>query len=130
MLMFSFKHSGKNISEGAPLTKEELAKLPPHMRVRAPKSTKRFPVYTEVEIDGKRVVSKSYNPGGLKSEGSSYAYEKIITTPGLHKITIRMSDTNSKEKFDYRYDQEIEFKPGRQICLDYSDGLKSFYIRN
>ena len=130
MLMFSFKHSGKNISEGKALTKEELAKLPPHMRVRAPKSTKRYPVYAEVEVDGKKVVSRSYNPGGLKSEGSSYAYEKIITTPRVHKVKIRMSDTNSHENFDYIYDQEIEFKPGRQICIDFSDGIKSFYIRN
>lgn len=130
MLMFSFKHSGRNITEAIALTNEELAKLPLHMRVRAPKSTRRFPVYAEVTIDGKKVVSRSYNPGGLKSEGSSYAYEKIITTPGVRKITIRMSDINSREKFDYIYDQEIEFKAGRQICIDFSNATKSFFIRN
>jgi len=129
MLMFSFKHSGKHVAEEQKMSKEELMKLPPHMRVRSAKSGKRFPVYAEVEIDGKRVLSKSYSPGGLKSEGSSYAYEKIFTTPGSHKVKITMSETNSPDHADYTYEQELDFKPSRQICLDFSDSIRSFYIR-
>lgn len=41
-----------------------------------------------------------------------------------------MSDTGSPEHFDYAYEQEIEFKAGRQVCIDFSEGKKEFYIRN
>jgi len=130
LLRFSLRHSGNHIKEAAMPTEDDLKKMLPHMRPRLPKAGPRLPVYAEVEIDGKRVVASSYRPGGLKSEGSSYAYEKVVVTPGIHKVTIRMSDTNSREKFDYIYNQEIEFKPGRQICIDYSEAKKGFFIRN
>ncbi|MEK6726247.1 MAG: hydrogenase iron-sulfur subunit [Deltaproteobacteria bacterium] len=130
MLMFSFKHSGKHIAEEKKLTPEELMKLPPHMRGRSAKSGKRYPVYAEVEIDGEKIISNSYTAGGLKAEGSAYAYEKIIVTPGIHKVKIQMSDTDSRDQFDYTYEQELEFKPSRQICIDFSNATKSFFIRN
>ena len=130
MLMFSFKHSGKHIAEEIKLTPEELMKLPPHMRGRSAKAGKRYPVYAEVEIDGKKVISNSYTAGGLKAEGSAYAYEKIIVMPGIHKVKIKMSDTDSRDQFDYAYEQELEFKPSRQICIDFSSATKSFFIRN
>lgn len=129
LLRFSFSHSGSHIKEAAMPTEEDLKKMLPHMRARLPKAGPRLPVYAEVEIDGQRVVASSYRPGGLKSDGSSYAYEKVVVTPGIHKVTIRMSDTNSSEKFDYIYDQDIEFKAGSQICIDFSEGKKGFYIR-
>lgn len=130
MLMFSFKHSGKHIAEEKKLTQEELMKLPAHMRVRSAKAGKRYPVYAVVEIDGKKVISNSYTAGGLKSEGSAYAYEKIIVMPGVHKVKIKMSDTDSRDQFDYAYEQELEFKPSRQICIDFSNATRSFFIRN
>ncbi|MEK7850730.1 MAG: cytochrome b N-terminal domain-containing protein, partial [Deltaproteobacteria bacterium] len=129
LLRFSFRHSGSHIKEAAMPTEEDLKKMLPHMRARLPKAGPRLPVYAEVEIDGQRVVASSYRPGGLKSDGSSYAYEKVVVTPGIHKVTIRMSDINSSEKFDYLYDQDIEFKAGSQICIDFSEGKKGFYIR-
>lgn len=130
MLRFSFRHSGGHIKEEKMPTEEELKKILPQMRAMVPKSGPRHPVYTEVEIDGKKVVAKSYRPGGLKSEGASYAYEKFVITPGVHKVKIRMSDTGSPEHFDYRYEQDIEFKAGRQVCIDFSEGRKEFYIRD
>ena len=130
MLRFSIKHAGRHVKEEAMPTAEELKKLPPHMRVRVPKAGERFPVYVEVEIDGKKVISNSYKPGGLKQEGASYAYEKVIVAPGIHKVIVRMSDTGSPEHFDFVYDKELEFKAGRQICIDFDGGKKEFYIRN
>lgn len=130
MLRFSFRHSGRHIEEEKMPTEKELKELLPHMRARLPKAGPRHPVYAEVEIDGKKVTANSYKPGGLKSEGGSYAYEKFVITPGVHKVTIRMSDTGSQEHLDYRYEQEIEFKAGRQVCIDFSEAKKEFYIRN
>lgn len=130
MLRFSFKHGGRHLKEAAMPTEEELKKLLPHMRAVLPKAGPRYPVYAEVEVDGKRLVANSYRPSGLKKEGASYAYEKIIVAPGLHKVRIRMSDTGSPEKIDYTYEQEIEFKAGRQICIDFNDAKRAFYIRN
>lgn len=130
MLRFSIKHAGRHVKEEAMPTAEELKKLPPHMRARVPKSGERLPVYVEVEVDGKKVITNSYKPGGLKREGASYAYEKVVVKPGVHRVTVRMSDSGSPEHFDFVYDKELEFRAGRQICIDFDGGKKEFYIRN
>ncbi len=130
LLRFSFKHGGMHLEAEKMPTEEDLKKLLPHMRARLPKAGPRFPVYAEVEIDGKKVIASSYRPGGLKGESASYAYEKIVVAPGIHRVSIKMSDTNSPEKIDYTYEQDIEFKSGRQVCIDFNEGKKSFYIRN
>lgn len=130
LLRFSFKHSGRRLKEEKVMSEEELKKLPPHMRARLPKAGRRYPVYAEVEIDGKKVVSGSYRPSGLKSEGASGAYEKVVVTPGVHKVIVRMSDTNSNEHFDYVYEQDVEFRAGRQMCIDFNEARNGFYVRN
>jgi len=130
LLVFSFRHGGKHLKEERLPTDEELKKALPHMRARVPRSGPRFPVYVELEVDGKMLLSQSYKAGGLKKEGSSFAYEKSVLTPGVHMVKIRMSDTNSRGHFDYAYEHDIGFKAGRQICIDFNEAKKEFYIRN
>ncbi|OGP31472.1 MAG: hypothetical protein A2073_08515 [Deltaproteobacteria bacterium GWC2_42_11] len=128
LLIFSFKHSGKPSKVQKALSEEQLAKLPKHMRSSAEVVLKRFPVYAEIYVDNKKVLARSFKPAGLWENGSSFAFEKVVTEPMVHKITIKMSESNNTDKFDYVYEDTVDFKPGMAVAFDFDEKENRFFI--
>lgn len=128
LLVFSFKHSGKPSKIKKALPDEELEKLPKHMRPKSEVVVKRFPVYAEINIDGKTVMAEAFRPAGLWQNGSSFAFEKIVVEPGRHKMIIKLSESNNPNKADYVYEDTIDFKAGRTVTFDFDEKEKRFVI--
>lgn len=126
LLVFSFKHSGRPSKIKKALSGAEIEKLLKHMRPRTEVVLKRFPVYAEIYMDGKMVMAQAFKPAGLWQNGSSFAFEKIIVVPGRHKMIIKLSESNNPGKFDYIYEDIIDFEPGKAIAFDFDEKEKRF----
>jgi coenzyme F420-reducing hydrogenase delta subunit/quinol-cytochrome oxidoreductase complex cytochrome b subunit len=120
ILLFTMHHRGERIEPCIEPTVEELK-----AGNYTPCKRKRVPVIVELDIDGLNVLSKAYDPQGIRKDGPSFAYEKIKIPSGTHSITIRIRDSRA-ERFNYNFDQTLEFKAGRIVVIDFED--KRFII--
>jgi coenzyme F420-reducing hydrogenase delta subunit len=129
LIKFTFKHASKHKEEQRELTAEESEKKLKHMRrtnspfakVRRVGKRERLPVYAEVELDGKRILSKTYYPTGLRDDGPTFAYEEIPASPGIHYIKVRMRDSKEDGRFDYTYEDKINLTAGRIAIIDFAE---------
>jgi quinol-cytochrome oxidoreductase complex cytochrome b subunit/coenzyme F420-reducing hydrogenase delta subunit len=115
LLLFTMSHKGERLEPCVEPTIEELK-----ARNFTACKRERVPVIVEIDIDGAKVLSKSYDPKGIRKDGPSYAYEKIRVPPGSHRISIRVRDSRD-ERFDYGFDKVIEFNAGRIVIIDFED---------
>ncbi len=115
LLLFTMSHNGERLEPCIEPTIEELK-----ARNFIACKRERVPVIVELDIDGVKVLSKTYNPRGIRRDGPSYAYEKIRVTHGSHRISIKVRDSR-EERFDYNFNQRIEFKEGRVVTIDFED---------
>jgi len=134
LIKFTFKHSSQHIEEQRELTKVDTENKLKHMRktnsafakIRKEGGRGRLPVYVEVELDNKNVLSKAYYPTGLKNDGPTFAYEEIAISPGVHDIRVRMRDSKEEGHFDYIYQDKIEFKAGKITVIDFDEEKGTF----
>jgi quinol-cytochrome oxidoreductase complex cytochrome b subunit/coenzyme F420-reducing hydrogenase delta subunit/Pyruvate/2-oxoacid:ferredoxin oxidoreductase delta subunit len=125
LIKFAFKYSGRHKSEQRELTEKETENMLRHMRrtnspfpkMRMVGKRERLPVYIELEIDNRMILSKTYYPAGLKNDGPTFAYEEIPVLPGAHHIKIRMRDSKRESGFDYIFEKEIEAQAGKVIVV-------------
>lgn len=88
----------------------------------------RNPVYLELYIDNKMVLSRDYLAGGIKSDGPSFAFEKFSVKPGVHNVIVMMRDSRTKDHFDYSVNGEFEFKAGYIRVVDFDESKKQLRI--
>lgn len=88
----------------------------------------RNPVYLELYIDNKMVLSRDYLAGGIKSDGPSFAFEKFSVKPGVHNVIVMMRDSRTKDHFDYSVNGEFEFKTGYIRVVDFDEEKKQLRI--
>jgi quinol-cytochrome oxidoreductase complex cytochrome b subunit/coenzyme F420-reducing hydrogenase delta subunit len=134
LIKFTFKYSSKHTEEQRELTKADTENKLKHMRktnsafekIRKEGGRGRLPVYVEVELDSKNVLSKTYYPTGLKNDGPTFAYEELPVAPGMHNIKVGMRDSKDEDKFDYVYQDKIELKPGKITVIDFDEEKGEF----
>lgn len=134
LIKFTFKHSSQHTEEQRELTKGDTENKLKHMRktnsafakIRKEGGRGRLPVYVEVELDNKNVLSKTYYPTGLKNDGPTFAYEEVAVSPGAHDIRVRMRDSKDEGQFDYTYQDKIELKAGKITVIDFDEEKGTF----
>lgn len=129
LIKFTFKHSSKHTEDQKELTKEETKSKLKHMRktnspflkIRQEGTRGRLPVYVEVDMDDKNVLTKTYYPTGLKNDGPTFAYEELAISPGMHNIRVRMRDSTKEGHFDYTYEDKIDLKAEKIVIIDFEE---------
>jgi len=84
VIRVAFKHVAAFEQEAAARSKEELEKLPRHMRPQSPESSqtgRRVDTVLRVELDGRLVLERHYSPGGFRHDGPTFGYEEIPCCP-------------------------------------------------
>jgi hypothetical protein len=127
LIKLSFSHASHHKEECRRLSPEEIAALAPNMRRPMDCPRERVPVRVELIVDGNMLLSKSYTPTGLAHDGAASAYEKIPVTPGQHKLTVRLRDSNREEGFDYEDGININLVPRQQFVIDFRNNSFQFY---
>jgi hypothetical protein len=103
---------------GRPLSADELAALPRHMRpasgMSAP-SGRRRDTRLAVALDGRSVLDRTYRPGGWRHDGPTHAYAEQPVPPGRHVVEATLDEWHLR--------QELEIAPGRVVRLEFSEEL-------
>ncbi len=98
VIRVAFKHVAAFEHEAAALSKEELEKLPRHMRPQSPERSRtgrRVDTVLRVELDGRRVLERHYSPGGFRHDGPTFGYEEIPVAPGARRLEAVLSDAQA-----------------------------------
>jgi coenzyme F420-reducing hydrogenase delta subunit len=111
-LVVSFNHRGEAIRERV-LTRDELDKLPPHMRSPVSISREKSPVRLRVMLGEDVVWDRVYRPGGISKDGPSVGAVRLPVSAGTHWVTIQMADTADSEIWTQRWAQEVRFEENR-----------------
>ncbi len=128
LVRLSFSHGAKPIAPCRERTDEELAKLPPNMRVKLDCPRERAPVKVEIEMDGKPLYEIVAAPAGIRRDGASTVYRRLPVTAGRHEFKARLSDSPDG-KFDYSAEEVVDLAPGRVLLIDFNAGQGGFLFR-
>ena len=119
--MAGFEHEGRHLSP------EELAKLPRHMRppggVQA-STGRRADTRLRIVLDGRRVLERTYRPGGLRHDGPTFAYEELAVPLGRHRLEARLTDAHEDDEDarpDWRLGQDVNIRPGQVLRLELTE---------
>ena len=130
MLKVAFKYVSASAESGAALSREELEKLPRHMRPQGGQSGgtgARRDTTLRVTLDGRPVLEKTYRPSGLRHDGPTFVYEELSVPLGRHVIEAALVEalgapakgvaTSSPER---RIVAEAEIESGQVLLLELS----------
>jgi hypothetical protein len=143
VLKVAFKHVAPLERAARALSREELERLPRHMRPAAGTATasgRRRDLALRVTLDGTVVLERTYRPGGLRGDGPTFAYEELALPTGSHRLTATVTvagdhdgsddaetdDDEEEEENDdrhgWRLDRVIDVPAGRVLLLELVEG--------
>jgi len=126
LLKLSFSHAAQPIRECRRLTPEEIAALPPNMRVPADCPRERVPLLIELEMDGEVLYRAQHEPTGLWGDGPATVYQKFAVSAGPHTLVARLRDSNRDEGYDYQQHSDIVLQPQQNFVVDFRPNLGGF----
>jgi hypothetical protein len=129
MIRISFKHVAAFEHEGPGLSKEEIEKLPRHMRPTSPergRTGRRVGTVLSVRLDGRPLLERQYSPGGLRHDGPTFAYEEAAVRPGRHRLEVVLADeggtqAGSPGPLRWRLDEEIAIAGGQVVLIEFTE---------
>ena len=129
LLKVAFKHVAAPTEAGATLSREELEKLPRHMRPQGSQSGvsgTRRDTTIRVLLDGQPLLEKTYRPGGLRHDGPTFVYEELTLPPGHHVLEAALAergetdDDHAAGGHRHRLRAEMDVKDGQVLLLELS----------
>jgi hypothetical protein len=129
LLRLSLRHPGQLLVECRHRSAEELAKMPPNMRVSADCPRARSPVTVRVELDGKAIIDDSYPPAGLSKDGASAAYSRLPIPAGQHQLHVQINDNQKVQGYTHDRQFALNVKPGQIVLIDFQPELGGVIIR-
>ena len=119
LVKVSFTRVGKPVGDCRARTADELAKLPPNMREPMVCPRERSPITVQVDIDGKRVLTRSAPPSGLSRDGASAVYERLVVPAGERRIAVALSDDVRAREAAHRREATLQLAPGQVLVIDF-----------
>jgi hypothetical protein len=139
VLKVAFKHVAPLEREARQLSREELERLPRHMRPAAGTATatgRRRSLALRVTLDGTVLLERTYQPGGLRGDGPTFAYEELALPTGSHQLTATVTvagdhdgsddaetddDEEEDDRHGWRLDRVVDVPPGRVLLLELAE---------
>ena len=110
-------------------TPEEMAKLPPNMRVPMNCPRERAPLVAELDLDGRRVLRQEALPSGFARDGRATLYHRPVTTAGPHDIAVRLRDQAGTEDFNFRAATSVDLQPAQILVIDFEAARGAITLR-
>ncbi|MGE5241511.1 MAG: hypothetical protein ACM3NI_07680 [Bacteroidota bacterium] len=127
LIKASFSHAGQPKEECHVRTAEELAKLPPNMRLPVQCGRERSPVRFELDLDGKPIYSAELPPSGLARDGMSSVYQRFPVVAGRHRLRARLQDSVRVPDFNYGNEADVTLAPGQVFVVEF-DAVRGGFI--
>jgi hypothetical protein len=119
LLKLSFSHAGQPLKPCRRYTHEELTNTPFSERKATSCERGRWPVYVELDLDGKPLYRGTHQPAGLWDDGPSSVYARFEVPAGRHRLEARLRDTGASEGFGYTGSQTVDLAPGENFVVDF-----------
>lgn len=116
MLVVSLKHRPEDVQQCRPVSPDEKAKMPPHMRRDEICARQRPDVRVEVRVDDETVHVASYPPHGLSGDGPSFGTLELPLAPGPRRVEVLIGDTIHPD-WTHRFDQTVDAQPSRRAVV-------------
>lgn len=129
LLRLSFRHPGELIADCRKRTPEELAKLPPQLRAELDCQRERSTVQVRVELDGKMLFDRVYQPAGLRRDGAASGYFRMPIPVGEHDVRVQFNDDARVEGFNHEGERRIDVEPGQVVLIDFASDTGAVIIR-
>lgn len=126
LVKISLAHVSKPRGECVKQTPEQMAKLPPNMRLPVICPRERSPIVIELELDGKVIHSETILPSGINQDAAGYTYQKIKVPSGKHHLRVRMRDSILTEGFDYAAEADIDLAAAEILVVDFDSKHEEF----
>ena len=128
MIRVAFKHVAAFEHEAQARSKEELEKLPRHMRPTSPdraRTGRRVDTLLRVELDGRVLLARHYSPGGLRHDGPTFAYEELPVRPGRYRLRVTLADEVADQPGApprrWQLDEEVVVARGQALLVEYAE---------
>ena len=129
LIKASFSHAGQPKEECHVRTADELAKLPPNMRVAVQCGRERSPVMFDLELDGKVVYRAELPPAGLSRDGVSTVYQRFQVHAGRHHLRARLKDSVRVTDFNYVKEADVELAPAQVFVVEFNARTGGFVFK-
>jgi hypothetical protein len=129
LIKASFSHAGQPKEECHVRTADELANLPPNMRVAVQCERERSPVMFDLELDGKVVYRAELPPAGLSRDGVSTVYQRFQVPAGRHHLRARLKDSVRVPDFNYIKEADVELAPAQVFVVEFNSRAGGFIFK-
>ena len=125
----SLSHGAELVVPCVQFTVDEIAAMPMDDRRPAQCERERLPVTVELEVDGEVIMHIEAAPLGLSKDGPASVYERFDLTPGIHRITARLRDTDRADGWDYTHTDDVTLEAGRYFTVTFKAETGGFVYR-
>jgi hypothetical protein len=129
LIKASFSHAGQPTEECHVRTAEELASLPPNMRIPVQCGRERSPVLFELDLDGKMIYRAELAPSGLSRDGMSTVYQRFPVAAGRHHLRARLKDSVRVPDFNYTKQADIMLAPAQVYVVEFDSRGGDFLFK-
>jgi ferredoxin/coenzyme F420-reducing hydrogenase delta subunit len=119
VLKLSFSHAGQPLKPCRHYTHEELTSTRFSERSATSCERGRFPVYVELDLDGRPLYRGLHEPAGLWDDGPSTVYARFELPAGRHRLEARLRDDGSADRFTFSASRDVELAPGENFVVDF-----------
>jgi hypothetical protein len=125
----AFKHVASFEAEGGrELSREELEKLPKHMRPQSAERARtgtRRDTLVRVTLGDRVLLAKTYRPSGLRHDGPTFGYEEVAVPTGRHRLEATLADAgwraDEKGRGHWQAARELDIRPGEAILIEFGE---------
>jgi menaquinol-cytochrome c reductase cytochrome b subunit len=118
-LRLAWRLPGQSIRDCRPLSAEEIARQPAHMRVLEDCRTVYLDYDLKVWVDGEKRLETAIAPRGARGDRPLYVDHDLALTPGRHVIRAEFvpQDDPGGKAMRLEFEGEATFEPGRAVIL-------------
>jgi len=129
VITLGFSHAGERREDCRTLSPEELAKLPPNMRLQSDCPRERSPIAVDLLLDGTPVIQEVANPPGLYADQGVQIYRSVKVPVGEHRLKVTMNDDVRVQGSTHTHEQTVNLTPAQLLVVDFNSETHQFVVR-
>lgn len=129
VLRLSWRIIAERVEECRPLTAEEEAGTPKHMRPPAICEGRSAPYELSVWMDGDRVVHDTIHGAGAREDRPIYVFRELEVSPAVHRLEVELRPLlEAGEGESIEFEERLLVEPGGVVLLTY-DAERGWVVR-
>lgn len=129
VVTLAFAHAGERREECRTLSAEELARLPPNMRLQTDCPRERSPVTVELLLDGELAIEEVAEAPGLYEDQGVDIYRSIKVPAGEYRLQVKMNDNVRVEGPTHTHEQIVTLTPAQLLLVDFDSDTHEFVVK-